>query len=281
MRETRRLEILPTNLHVSASVLTDPGCLRDSNEDSGRHISPQDPETLTVRGRLTIVADGMGGHASGDVASRMVVDLISKKYYLDDDREPQESLCWAIETANREIFEMSQTDERLAGMGTTLVALVVIGDTAFSAHVGDSRLYRMRGRRLELLTLDHSHVMEMVQSGVITAEQARSHGDKNVILRAVGTQPEVDIEVSGVYAVEAGDSFLLCTDGLNDMVEDSEIESILAAESDGFVAAENLIAAAKANGGHDNVTVGIVKVDVTFDEHPPQRVRVTREVEAL
>lgn len=281
MRETRRLEILPTNLHVSASVLTDPGCLRDSNEDSGRHISPQDPETLTARGRLTIVADGMGGHASGDVASQMVVDLISKKYYLDDDREPQESLCWAIEKANREIFEMSQTDERLAGMGTTLVALVVIGDTAFSAHVGDSRLYRMRGRRLELLTLDHSHVMEMVQTGVITAEQARSHGDKNVILRAVGTQPEVDIEVSGVYAVEAGDSFLLCTDGLNDMVVDTEIESILAAESDGFVAAENLIAAAKANGGHDNVTVGIVKVGVTFDEHPPQRVRVTREVEAL
>jgi len=280
MLQTRQFSLDDAEISVTASVQTDPGCIRDSNEDSGRHVNPRDNETLAARGRLTVVADGMGGHASGEVASQIAVEAISEIYYSERKLAPPDALRKAVEAANHEIYEASLTDENLNGMGTTLVALVILGDRAFSAHVGDSRLYRLRGQRLELLTMDHSQVMEMVQHGIITMDQARNHDDKNVILRAVGTQPEVDVDVSSVFAAEPGDRFLLCSDGLNDMLEDGEIEAILASEADEFSAAEKLIAAAKANGGHDNVTVGVVSIGATHAT-PPQEARITREVEAL
>jgi len=280
MQETRQFSVADAELTVSASIQTDPGCIRDSNEDSGRHVSPADAETLASRGRLTIIADGMGGHASGEVASQMAVEIISERYYSDRGSSPQAALKGAVEAANSEIYSASTADVSLAGMGTTLVALVLMGDRAFSAHVGDSRLYRMRGQKLELLTIDHSQVMEMVQHGIITMEQARNHDDKNVILRAVGTQPEIEVEVSSIFALEPGDTFVLCSDGLNDMLEDSEIESILASEPDEYSAAARLIEAAKDNGGHDNVTVGVVSIGAA-NAAPPQEVRITREVEAL
>jgi len=280
MQETRQFTLEDAELTVTASIQTDPGCIRESNEDSGRHVSPADREALAARGRLTVVADGMGGHASGEVASHIAVEVISEQYYSDRSLSPQDALRRAVEAANLEIYDTSLSDETLSGMGTTLVALVVLGDTAFSAHVGDSRLYRMRARKLELLTTDHSQVMEMVRHGIITVEQARNHDDKNVILRAVGTQPEVEVDVSGVFPIEPGDTFILCSDGLNDMLEDAEIESILASEPDEYSAATRLIEAAKDNGGHDNVTVGIVSVGAKMTA-PPQEVRITREVEAL
>ncbi|MBV9241324.1 MAG: Stp1/IreP family PP2C-type Ser/Thr phosphatase [Acidobacteria bacterium] len=280
MQETRQFTLDPGQLTVTASVQTDPGCVRDSNEDSGRHVNPYDLETLASRGRLTIVCDGMGGHASGEVASQIAVEAINELYYSNRDLDPQAALRWAIEQANCEIYETSLTDESYAGMGTTLVAMVILGDKAFSAHVGDSRLYRMRGQKLELLTMDHSQVMEMVQQGIITMEQARNHDDKNVILRAVGTNPEVEVDVSAMFAIEPGDTFLLCSDGLNDMLEDAEIEAILASESDEYLACQQLIEAAKQSGGHDNVTVGVVNVSAKIAA-PPQQARITREVEAL
>ncbi|HEY2846638.1 MAG TPA: Stp1/IreP family PP2C-type Ser/Thr phosphatase, partial [Pyrinomonadaceae bacterium] len=253
MQQTRQFIIDPDKLTVTASVQTDPGCIRDSNEDSGRHVSPHDTEALAARGRLTIVCDGMGGHASGEVASQLAVEAISELYYADRDMDPRDALRFAVEQANHEIYETSLTDARFEGMGTTLVALAIIGDKAFSTHVGDSRLYRMRGQRLDLLTTDHSQVMEMVQQGIITREQARNHDDKNVILRAVGTNPEVEVEVSSMFEVEPGDTFVLCSDGLNDMLEDDEIETILASEADEYSVGRRLIEAAKENGGHDNV----------------------------
>ena len=280
MQETRQFTLEADKLTVTASVQTDPGCVRDSNEDSGRHVSPHDAEALLARGRLTIVCDGMGGHASGEVASQIAVEAISELYYSNRDLDPADALRWAVEEANREIYEASQTDERFEGMGTTLVALVILGDKAFSAHVGDSRLYRMRARTLELLTMDHSQVMEMVQNGIITMAQARDHDDKNVILRAVGTNPEVDVDVSSLFLVEPGDTFLLCSDGLNDMLEDGEIEAVLASESDEYLAGQQLIEAAKQNGGHDNVTVGVVAIGAKLTAPPPEA-RITREVEAL
>ena len=280
MQETRQFTIDPDQMTITASVQTDPGCVRDSNEDNGRHVSPHDAEALAARGRLTIVCDGMGGHASGEVASQLAVEAISELYYADRQLDPREALKWAVEQANREIYETSLTDERYHGMGTTLVALAIIGDKAFSTHVGDSRLYRMRGRRLALLTTDHSQVMEMVQQGIITMEQARNHDDKNVILRAVGTNPEVEVDVSSMFAVEPGDTFVLCSDGLNDMLEDEEIETILASEPDEYSAGRRLIESAKENGGHDNVTVGVVTISARLAS-PPQQARSTREVEAL
>jgi len=266
---------------VVASVQTDAGCIRDSNEDSGRHVAPNDLETRVRRGTLTIVADGMGGHASGEVASQMAVELISEFYYADDAQDVPNALKTAIELANKQIFEASSLDEKYFGMGTTLVALVVLGNKAFSAHVGDSRLYRMRFGRLEMITTDHSQVMEMVRHGIITMEEASSHDDKNVILRAVGTQEHVEVEVSEPFEVEVGDTFLLCSDGLSDMIDDPSIEMIMMSEPDIHVIGEQLIAAANESGGHDNITVGIVWIDIPNSLETNRNVRVTREVEAF
>ncbi len=279
MFETKKLNMNGATKTITATVQTDAGCVREANEDSGRHVLPNDPETQFKKGILTIVADGMGGHASGEVASQMAVDLISEFYYADKTHSAPGSLRNAIELANRQIYETSLTDEKMFGMGTTVIALVLLSDRAFSAHVGDSRLYRLRGQKMEMLTLDHSQVMEMVKYGIISMEEARNHDDKNVILRAVGTQPSVDVEVSETFTVEAGDQFLLCSDGLCDMIEDEAIRRIWVSARDVHAAGERLIEQAKENGGHDNITVGIVRVSAQGDAEASENVRITREVE--
>ena len=266
---------------ITASVQTDAGCVREANEDSGRHVKPSDLETQLQKGILTIVADGMGGHASGEVASQMAVELISEFYYADTENYAPDALRHAIELANAEIYEKSLTDENFYGMGTTVIALVLINDTAFSAHVGDSRLYRLRDGNLEMLTIDHSQVMEMVKYGIISMEEARNHDDKNVILRAVGTQPEVEVEVSEIFDIKANDQFLLCSDGLSDMLTDEEIVQTWTAAGNIHTAGEQLINEAKERGGHDNITVGIVRVSAEGATETSKNVRVTREVEAL
>lgn len=281
MLETRKIDITEGARKVIASIQTDPGCVREANEDSGRHVSPGDDATRRSKGTLTIVADGMGGHASGEVASRMAVELISEFYYADPQMPAGDALRGAVELANRSIYQTSTSDEQYFGMGTTVIALALLGDTAISAHVGDSRLYRLHNRHLEMLTLDHSQVMEMVKHGVISMDEAREHEDKNVILRAVGTQSSVEVEVSEPFPVENGDLFLLCSDGLSDMLEDIEIEAVLNSEANAHDACERLIAEAKNNGGHDNITAGIVRIGAASVMESSGNVRVTREVEAL
>ncbi|MEO6655432.1 MAG: Stp1/IreP family PP2C-type Ser/Thr phosphatase [Pyrinomonadaceae bacterium] len=281
MLETREIYTGDSARKVIAAVQTDPGCVREANEDSGRHISPNDKEVRTGKGTLTIVADGMGGHASGEVASQMAVDIISELYYSENCLTPPEALRNAIEVASEEIYEVSVSSEEHMGMGTTVIALVLQNDTGFYAHVGDSRLYRLRAGNLEMLTIDHSQVMEMVKQGVITMEQARDHEDKNVILRAVGTQGGVEVELSEIFKVELGDTFLLCSDGLSDMLENVEIEAILNDASDLHTACTGLISAAKYNGGHDNITAGLVRIAEQDTTIASDGVRVTREFEAL
>jgi protein phosphatase len=222
----------------------------------------------------------MGGHASGEVASQMAIELISEAYYANSDPSTTLALQDAVERANAAIYQSSLTDEKYFGMGTTVIVLVLQNDKAFAAHVGDSRLYRMRGSTLELMTIDHSQVMEMVRHGIITIEQARHHDDKNVILRAVGTQPTVEVEITGPFEVQVGDLFLLCSDGLTDMVDDGEIESILRSEPNIHLLSDMLIAAAKANGGHDNITAGLVRVSARDRTEVSALVRVTREIAA-
>lgn len=275
MQSTREFKI---TAEVAASVQTDVGCLREANEDAGRHVSPNDAEILLRRGTLTIVADGMGGHASGEIASQMAIDLIGEIYYADRLRAPADALKNAIETASAEIYQTSLSDEKYFGMGTTIVALAVLGETAIAAHVGDSRLYRLRRGEMEMLTLDHSQVMEMVRHGIITMEEARNHDDKNVILRAVGTQPAIEAEIYAPFVIEPHDEFLLCSDGLCDMLADDEIAGIWTAARDIYTACERLIEAAKERGGHDNITVGIVRV-VPPGAAQESCVRATREIE--
>jgi serine/threonine protein phosphatase PrpC len=244
---------------VEASVQTDVGRVREINEDSGRFSRPNDPATLATKGVLLIVADGMGGHSAGEVASGMTIELVPRLYYGSASPAP-DALREAVEETNRQIYAASLADESKRGMGTTCTALAVANDEAFAAHVGDSRLYMMRGGKVYLLTEDHSAVMEMVKLGLITMDEARTHEDKNVILRALGTSPEVEVSTLTPFRVRAGDKYLLCSDGLYDLVSDDEIERELSAAEDIHAAGERLIVMAKGRGGHDNITVGILEL---------------------
>lgn len=266
---------------ITASVQTDTGCVREANEDAGRHTAPTDAEILLRKGTLTVVADGMGGHASGEIASAMAIEIIGETYYADTENNAAAALENAIQTANAEIYAKSLTDEKYFGMGTTLVALAVLNDSAITAHVGDSRVYRLRGGQMQLLTMDHSQVMEMVRHGIISMEEAHTHEDKNVILRAVGTQEQVEAEISAPFAVEPHDEFLLCSDGLSDMLTDAQIAEIWTSRRDIYTACERLITEAKAAGGHDNITVGIVRVAPKSEAAKAGAVRATREIEVV
>jgi serine/threonine protein phosphatase PrpC len=278
MQPTREFRF--PDLTVTAAVITDPGCVRDNNEDNGLHVRPSAVHDQPAHGTLTIVADGMGGHSSGEVASSMAVELISRYFYEDESSTTEEALRSAIERASGEIFDSSVSDIKYYGMGTTVVALVIQANYGYVAHVGDSRMYRLRGDTMERMTDDHSQVMEMVKLGIITPEEADTHEDKNVILRAVGTQPSVEVETYGPFQVEPGDEFMLCSDGLCDMATDDEIRSIWTGAVDIHDAAEKLVEFAKARGGNDNITVGIVRASST--ESPEQAVRrvpITRQIE--
>ncbi|MFY9574983.1 MAG: Stp1/IreP family PP2C-type Ser/Thr phosphatase [Blastocatellia bacterium] len=268
----------PIKYDVVVSLLSDVGCQREINEDSIRFIQPGDPDVLGEKGVLVLVADGMGGHSGGEVASGMAIDVISRVYY-QESGETQALLSRAFKQASREIYSVSEKDEGLKGMGTTCTALVLKNGAAHSAHVGDSRLYLVRDGQIYVMTEDHSEVMEMVKRGLISLEEARHHPDKNVILRAIGSHEEVEVSTwDEPFPIREGDSFLLCSDGLYDLVEDDEIRRAVE-KSDPQTACEGLVALAKERGGHDNISVGIVSL-LPVAEAQSKPLRQTREVEA-
>ena len=271
--------VQPGKFDVVVSMSSDVGCVRELNEDSGTYIRPDDPELLLNKGLLVVVADGMGGHSAGEVASRLAVDVVTRAYY-EDGGDPRSALEKAFHEANHEIHQAAEKDASKNGMGTTCTALVLQNGTAISAHVGDSRLYLVREGSIYLMTEDHSAVMEMVKAGLITLEQARHHPEKNVILRAMGSHPEVEVTTwQEPFPVRAGDRFLLCSDGLYDLVEDEEIKGIVMLGAP-QTACESLIALAKERGGHDNITVGIVSLKAE-GEPDTRAVPKTREAEVF
>ncbi|HZT60047.1 MAG TPA: Stp1/IreP family PP2C-type Ser/Thr phosphatase [Pyrinomonadaceae bacterium] len=266
----------PTPPHeIVAAVLTDVGCVREINEDSGRFVRPDDEASLKNRGALLIVADGMGGHSAGEVASGMAVELIPDIYY-SSKGEPHRALKEAVEETNRRIHAAAAEDSAKHGMGTTCTALCLLDGQAFAAHVGDSRLYMLREGKVYQLTEDHSAVMEMVKLGIITKEEARHHEDKNVILRALGTSPEVEVAALDPFSIRVGDKYLLCSDGLYDLVSDEEIGRELSGD-DLNEAGQKMIALAKERGGHDNITVGMAAVVPANGAKPVVDLRATRE----
>jgi serine/threonine protein phosphatase PrpC len=250
--------------------LTDAGKVRRNNEDS-LLVGEGKDETLFA------VADGIGGFEAGEVASRIAIEVLGEL-------EPGSPFEEAIGEANRRILAAGRGDERLSGMGTTVVA-VRFGGTheepvAEVAHVGDSRAYLLRGGELSPVTEDHSLVAELVRSGDLTRAQAAEHPQKNLITRALGAEDDVEVDTA-VLAVEAGDRFLLCSDGLTDMVPEDRISGILTeSPGDSERAARHLLSAALEAGGTDNVTV--VVVDVKEHEEPPREERSgTREMPAV
>jgi PPM family protein phosphatase len=227
---------------------TDAGRKRRRNEDSFVREPP-----------LFAVADGMGGAQAGEVASRLAAAAF-REFHEADELHPEERVATIIQEANRRIYERARSDAQASGMGTTITATLVSGDSVAIGHVGDSRAYRLRGGKLEQLTEDHSLVADLVRSGRLTPEEADTHPQRSVITRALGTDLEVDVDTFTVEA-EAGDVFLLCSDGLTTMVDDEQIAQMVANADALERATKALVKAANRAGGEDNVTVVLFRLE--------------------
>lgn len=242
-------------MKIAAHARTDVGRWRPANEDA--HI-------VLDRSRVFAVADGMGGHAAGEVASRIAVDIIASLVQsADDDATALERrLATAVDQANDAIAQAAEATPEHAGMGTTLTVLgfTVDGSAGAFAHVGDSRLYRFRDHQLVQLTRDHTWVQEQVSQGNLTVDQARSHPLSSMLSRALGTQEDIEIE-RGPVQPAPGDVYLLCSDGLTNMLTDAMITEILSNNDEPRTAAEQLVDKANQQGGRDNITALVVRVD--------------------
>ena len=241
---------------VYGAMLNDIGKERSINEDYAAYVIPRPQDPQYRRGILALVADGIGGHAAGEVASALAAREVIRTYY--DAGQPVEgALLAGFEAANDVIYSESCRRVERRGMGTTCTAVAVREGRAYLAHVGDTRLYLLRSHDLRQLSEDHSLVMGLVRSGAITMQEAGERPDRNVILRALGTRAEVEVQVCGEgLPLQDGDVLLLCSDGLTDLVDDDTIKSILLRHPP-LEACWALIAAALDAGGHDNVSVGV------------------------
>ena len=251
-------------MKIAYHALTDVGRKRKGNEDAF-HVNPDQ--------NLFVVADGMGGHAAGEVASKIAVDSINEfvcmtsgdeeitwPFGLDENMSYDGNrLKTAIRYANNKVLAATKESAEYEGMATTVVSVLIDGATANLAHVGDSRIYLFRAGTLTQLTSDHSWVNEQLQAGMLTAEQARAHPLRNVVTRALGGRPDLDVEMQ-IHEALAGDLVLLCSDGLTTMVTDAEIARLLdEGASDVEKSAKALVDEANKNGGEDNISVVLLK----------------------
>jgi serine/threonine protein phosphatase PrpC len=249
----------PRGFDLVAAKLTDVGRARPRNEDYVDFYVPSDPQQIACKGAMYLVADGMGGHQAGEVASRGAVELVISQYYNDPGPDVKDSLAQAFHLANKQIHAQSEADPAKSGMGTTLVVAVILGRKVYVANVGDSRAYLIGKRRISQITSDHSWVEEQVQAGLLTPEQARRHPQRNLVTRALGSRPSVDVDLFE-GELTAGDTLLLCSDGLTGRVEDGEIAAIVE-EHPPDEAARLLVSLANERGGSDNITVLIVSTE--------------------
>lgn len=247
-----------TQFKIQACDLSDVGLVRQNNED----LCSQLPSH-----RFFLLADGMGGHQAGEVAAReaiMTLNLLVRKWHEDvsakkDVGSSLDFIRYALEQANRIVFEMSHTDPSLKGMGTTICLLYFLDNRVIYAHVGDSRIYRFQNKKLEQITKDHSLLRELIDLGQVNEEEANHFMYKNIITKAIGTESDVEPTVKFDNLADR-DLFLMCSDGLSDMVSSLEIEEIINKNPDIQRAAKALISAAKKKGGHDNISVLLAQV---------------------
>jgi len=245
-------------LGIDYAVLSTKGGQRESNEDSFG-VFPGDPLTLSgKKGRLFILADGMGGHTSGKEASEAAVKIILGNYFTNPQEGNLECLQQAFRKANARIFEISKKRDSEQIMGTTCSALIVAGKMAQIAHVGDSRIYRISGGRMEQLTQDHTEVLDLVKAGLMNKEQAENYPRLHALNRALGVESEVNIDTRPDVPLKRGDCFVLCTDGLA-LVAPDEIKNIVQTSS-AQQASEKLIELSQQLDGGDNATVIVVKL---------------------
>jgi protein phosphatase len=247
--------------------LTDPGRMREQNEDN---------IAMAPEAGLVVVADGMGGHRAGEVASRLAVEAI-QRHIVDTLTEAGESSNGSIEVAlvrdaiqraNQAIFECAREHTEYAGMGSTVVVALFYGDKLCVGHVGDSRLYRFRDTILEQVTEDHSVVQELVSRGLVTAEEARQSISKNLVTRALGIDPDVEADVSE-HDVYDDDVYLLCSDGLNDVLADGDLEMMLTELGRNLeTTVRQMVDTANERGGPDNISVILVRAHGSFARNP-------------
>lgn len=243
---------------VTMTAATDVGLQRKNNEDAC---------TILEQALVCSVADGMGGHLGGEIASNISIETLVEAFKgrsgtgANTERKDAELLVKCIKAANSEIFKRGNSDSGLKNMGTTVVATVFGPDYVVTANVGDSRIYRFRDGTLEQMTEDHSWVGELRKKNLISEEDARSHPLKNIITRALGMEPAVEVDVKW-DKVQKGDIYLLCTDGLTDLVPDADIRDVLGKNGADLEAmASELIDIANAAGGSDNITVGLCRTE--------------------
>jgi serine/threonine protein phosphatase PrpC len=261
---------MPSLLQLDVAYRTDIGLKRPSNEDNVTSVIPQDAQAMTNKGALFIVADGMGGHALGEVASAMAVTLISEAYYLAESDDVLAVLQNAIRQANAAICQKSEQlqaaepdESKRKPMGTTYVVVVVKGGTAYVANAGDSLAYIIGNDQIKQIAQNHSWVAEQVREGKMTLEEARAQGKNNVITRCLGMETDIEI-YAATEQVHDGDILVLCTDGLHNLVSEDEIRTIV--EQYGpEESTSRLIARANENGGPDNITTLVARISLGAD----------------
>ncbi len=244
-------------LQITFAQGTDVGVVRDHNEDWVMIKDPSDP-ALQRKGRLFIVADGMGGYQAGEVASRIAGETVQREYYADPSADPTARLRNAVQAANGEVYRSAQGSTSHAGMGTTMVVTALIDNKAYIASVGDSRAYVIHQNVLSQITQDHSFVGEQIRAGILTKEQARVHPQRNVITRALGSQSTVQVDTFVGELLE-GDVLVMCTDGLTGHVPEDRILNVVT-QLPPEQAVAQLIQMAKDDGGTDNITAIVLRV---------------------
>lgn len=245
-------------LGVQAVLRTDVGLVRSENQDFGTYTTPREESHSHPGGRLLVVADGMGGHRGGATASRLAGETVKAQYLGSETYDIAQALRESLTRANARIFTESQANPDLRGMGTTTSALVVKDNQAWFAHVGDSRIYLVRGDEIRQITEDHSLVASMVREGLLTPKEAETHPRRNVLQRSMGVGEDVEIDVSGPFPVQQNDVFVLCSDGLHGLVKEPEIKQIAGLPID--QAATEYVRLALSRGAPDNVTVIVAKI---------------------
>jgi len=240
--------------------MSDIGCQRENNEDHYAYWEPDSDDEFARKGRLAIVADGMGGHEGGQEASRIAVEAIQEIFSGTSDANPQSLLAGGFQIAHERILEYAAGHPELHGMGTTATAVALVGNQLYYAHVGDSRLYLVRGSILSRLTRDHSYVGRLVENGVISSEEAETHPQRHILTAALGAGTETLPDTpEHPIPLQKGDVLVLCTDGLWGLLSEDEIQRIVAGD-ELHEACQAMIKMAKDRGAPDNITVQLIRV---------------------
>ncbi|GAB3996756.1 Stp1/IreP family PP2C-type Ser/Thr phosphatase [Spirosoma daeguense] len=286
--ETADSLIIPTTLstvsseessflsEVNAVVVSDLGNVRQNNEDTGLFVRLADEGIRRTKGYLLLVADGMGGHLAGEVASQMAAEIVNREYFQHND-SIEKCLLLAFQLANRQIYEEARQHDTFRGMGTTCTAIIVHEQQLYFAHVGDSRAYLFKSGQLIQLTRDHTYIQELLRTGSITPEAAAIHPERNVLTQAMGTKANVQVDIGRcILPFDINDRLMLCSDGLYEYCVEADFVRILQ-ENSLHDAADELVNLAKTRGGHDNITIVLAQ---RINPDPNPSAKETREIDS-